>query len=91
MKVTFNLKVKQAFVNKEDQSVVFKEGDTLTTSDLARVNHLVSNGLCLIESAEAEPISDKGKGNKEQGKEADKEKPEDGQGEAKDEDNKKDK
>ena len=60
MKVIFTLKVRQRFVNKEDQSVVYASGDTLTTSELSRVNHLVSFGLCSIESVDVESETEPG-------------------------------
>lgn len=48
------LRVKKAFKDKYDTSKAYKEGDTLHTDELNRVNDLVARGLCVIKSVGAE-------------------------------------
>ncbi len=47
------LRVKRAFKDKYDTSKAYKEGDTLHTDELNRVNDLVARGLCVITSVES--------------------------------------
>lgn len=42
------LKVLKKFQDKDNKEKIYQVGETLSTSDLARVNDLVSRGICSI-------------------------------------------
>lgn len=54
----FKLKVTKPFRDKNNPEKNYKEGETLTTDDIERVNDLVARGMCVISSIEAKASVD---------------------------------
>lgn len=48
----FKLKVTKPFRDKNNPEKNYKEGETLTTDEISRVNDLVARGMCVISSVE---------------------------------------
>ena len=53
----FELKVLKPLTDKYDPEKKYKEGDTLLTDEIGRVNDLVARGICSI--ASVKPVSEK--------------------------------
>ena len=51
----FELKVLKPLTDKYDPEKKYKEGDTLLTDEIGRVNDLVARGICSI--ASVKPVS----------------------------------
>mgnify|MGYP001309362358 CR=1 FL=1 len=54
----FKLKVTKPFRDKNNPEKNYKEGETLTTDEISRVNDLVARGMCVISSVEVKTANE---------------------------------
>lgn len=54
----FKLKVTKPFRDKNNPEKNYKEGETLITDEISRVNDLVARGMCVISSVEVKTAVD---------------------------------